>query len=216
VYRIITVLAITLGTLAVVSAIELPGSALPMLRRAGAEEAAAPSSDAKATALKAFQRGTAHYNHGEYDKAIEQFQSGYQAVPQAVFLYNIAQAHRAAGRADQALSYYRQYLQQSPDAKNRPEIEERIAALEKEVGPAPTLLVPSSVETAEPAPAGLLTPVEEQKQADKARSAKRKRTAGIVVGVIGGLLVVGAAVGLGLYFGLPRSPDVTVFQPVTP
>jgi tetratricopeptide (TPR) repeat protein len=209
VYRIIIVLAITLGALGV------PGSSTPTLRSASAEESA-PSGDAKAVALKAFQRGTSYYQREEYDKAIDQFESGYQAVPQGVFLYNIAQSHRMAGRADRALAYYRQYLQMSPDAKNRAEIEERIAALEKQVGPAPTLLVPSVVPgAAEPAPAGLFSPEEEQRKAAQAR-ARRRRNAGIAVGVIGGVLVVGAAVGLGLYFGLPKPPEVTVFTPVTP
>lgn len=183
---------------------------------ASAAEDSQPGSDAKTIALKAYQRGTAHYQQKEYDLAIEQFKAGYEAVPQAVFLYNIAQSHRYAGRPDQALSYYRQFLQLSPDAKNRAEIEERIAALEKQVGPTPTLIVPSVVPDSEPAPTGQLTPAEERRQAEQAQAKKRRRTAGIAIGVIGGLLVAGAAVGLGLYFGLQQPPQVTVFQPVTP
>lgn len=183
------------------------------LRTACAQEST-PSSDAKAIALKAFQRGTAHYQQQEYDKAIAEFESGYQAVPQGVFLYNIAQSHRLAGRADYALTYYRQYLQLSPEAKNRPEIEERIAALEKQLGPPPKLIVPSAWPVQEPPPEGMLTPAQEKKQADQAQAHKRRRNIGIALGVVGGLLVVGAAVGLGLYFGLPQPPQVTVFQPV--
>ena len=187
-----------------------PGA--PSSAAASAPESA-PSDGSKAVALKAYQRGTSYYKSEEYDKAIEQFESGYQAVPQAVFLYNIAQSHRMAGRPERALTFYQKYLQLSPDAKNRPEIEERIAALEKQIGP--TLIMPSVVPGSEPAPAGMLTPDQEQQDAKRAQS-KRRRTVGIVLGVIGGVLVVGAAVGLGLYFGLPRPPEVTVFQPVTP
>jgi len=212
VYRIIIVLAITLG-LGTLGVLENPSLTL---RSAGAEESSTPG-DAKAVALKAYQRGTAHYQHAEYDKAIEQFESGYQAVPQAVFLYNIAQSHRMAGRADRALGFYRYYLQMSPEAKNRAEIEDRITVLEKQVGPAPTLIVPSvGQDGAEPAPTGLLSPDDEKRLAALAKSKRRRRNAGIALGVIGGVLVVGAAVGLGLYFGLPKPPEVTVFQPVTP
>src|SRR4051812_30580858 len=141
---------------------------VPTLRSASAQEAA-PVGDAKAVALKAYQRGTAAYQRAEYDKAIEHFESGYQAVPQAVFLYNIAQSHRMAGRADRALSFYRQYLQLSPEAKNRAEIEGRIAALEKQVGPTPTLIVPSGAPSgSEPAPAGLSSPDDEKRSAAQA------------------------------------------------
>jgi len=217
VYRSVIVLVFTLGIFNLLGDLlgDLLGTGTPGLRSACAQESAS-SSDAKAVALKAFQRGTAHYQREEYDKAIEQFESGYQAVPQAVFLYNIAQSHRLAGRPDRALSFYRQYLQLSPDAKNRPEIEERIATLEKQIGPAPTLIVPSAVPAAEPAPEGMITPDQEKKQVEQAQAKKRRRNAGIAIGVVSGLLVVGAAVGLGLYFGLPQPPQVTVFQPVNP
>lgn len=178
--------------------------------------AAAASPDAKAVALKAYQRGTAHYQQKEYDLAIEQFEAGYQSVPQPVFLYNIAQSHRLAGRLERALMFYRQYLKLSPDAKNRAECEERIATLEKQIVPTPTLIVPSVVPDTEPAPEGQLTPEQERQRSAAERAKKRGRTAGIAVGVISGILVVGAAVGLGLYFGLPQPPAPTVFQPVTP
>lgn len=174
------------------------------------------SPDAKAVALKAYQRGTAHYQQKEYDLAIEQFEAGYQSVPQPVFLYNIAQSHRLAGRPERALTFYRQYLKLSPDAKNRAECEERIAALEKQIVPTPTLIVPSVVSDTEPAPEGQLTPAQERQQDEAARAKKRRRTAGIAIGVVSGILVVGAAVGLGLYFGLPQPQPPTVFQSVTP
>lgn len=220
-YRSVIVLVLALGIFGVFDGVfgdptSTPSGTFPFGLRSACAQESAPSTDAKAIALKAFQRGTAHYQQQEYDKAIEQFESGYAAVPQAVFLYNIAQSHRLAGRADRALSYYRQYLQLSPEAKNRPEIEERIAALEKQIGPAPTLIVPSAWSVSEPAPEGQLTLEQERRRAEQAQAQakKRRRNIGIAVGVVGGVLVVGAAVGLGLYFGLPQQPQVTVFEPV--
>lgn len=178
-----------------------------LVASAAAEETAA---EAKERALRAYKTGLDFYKHEEWDKAIEQFDAGYKASPQAVFLFNIAQAHNKAGRPDQALAYYRRYLNEAPNAPNRTDVEGRVAALEKQLGPGaalPQLVVPQDALTAdapEPAPAGLVV-------------VKSKRKAWpIVLGVIGGVLVVGAAVGLGVYFGTRETSQVTVFEPVMP
>ena len=201
--RIITVLLSLLGLLGVVGA-------LPQTASCAYAEEAQPSADAKAAALKAYQRGTSYYQREEYDKAIEHFTSGYQSVPQGVFLYNIAQSHRLASRPEKALEFYRLYLEKSPDAKNRPEIEERIATLEKQlgIGGFPKMIVPDVPDGPEPAPAELV-----KVNGDKRSGAK---TAGIVLGVIGGAAVIGTAIGLGIYFGTQNNTPVTVFQPVMP
>ncbi|MDW8282281.1 MAG: tetratricopeptide repeat protein [Myxococcales bacterium] len=212
---------------------------------------------AKAEALRAYQKGMAHYNLNEYDQAILQFEAGYRAVPQAAFLYNIAQAHRLANRPQKALEFYRKYLRQDPGAKNFREVQERIEALEKllaesarppEQTLAPTGMVstgtmpppneparpkppeptpgpakvsepaPAAVKVPQPAPALSLEP--EPPPAPLAVSApapqqRRSRVVPIVLGVVGGALVVGAAVGLGVYFGT-RPPDPAVWQAVMP
>ena len=123
---------------------------------------------------------------------------------------DIAQSHRLASRPEKALEFYRLYLEKSPDAKNRPEIEERIATLEKQlgIGGFPKMIVPDVPEGPEPAPADLV----------KLNGGKRSgaKTAGIVLGVIGGAAVIGTAIGLGIYFGTQNNTPVTVFQPVMP
>lgn len=190
---IIAVLLLALGTVAVA----WPG-------RAVAEEV---SAETKAQAGQAFARGMKQYQAKEYEKAIAEFESGYKLIPQPVFLYNIAQAHRLAGVPDKALAMYRRYLRESPSAPNRSEVEERISALEQQLGPAyySTLYVPPGSETmAEPAPAPLT------------REKGNKRPVWpIVLGVVGGAVVVGVAVGLGVYFGT-RGAQANIFEPVTP
>src|SRR5262249_4055916 len=147
----------------------------------------------------------AHYNLNEYDEAIAQFEAGYRAVPQAVFLYNIAQAHRAAERPQRALEFYRKYLRQDPGAKNIREVQDLITGLEKvgaEAGKPPVETVAPAPEpapvtpTPEPPPAPLVpVPAPVVVRAP----APRRKAWPIALGVVGGVIVAGAAVGLGVY-----------------
>lgn len=205
---LVLALSLTLSLAACVADLRALFGAGEPVASAAAEETAA---EAKERALRAYKTGLDFYKREEWDKAIEQFDAGYKASPQAVFLFNIAQAHNKAGRPDQALAYYRRYLNEAPNAPNRTDVEGRVAALEKQLGPAaslPQLVVPQDALTAdapEPAPAGLVA----------AKSGKRKAWP-IVLGVLGGVVVVGAAVGLGVYFGTRETSQVTVFEPVMP
>ena len=79
-----------------------------------------------------YEEGTKLYNLGEFKGAAEAYRAAYMAKSDPVILYNIGQAYRFAGDAVQALFFYRSYLRNSPTAPNRREVEERIAALEKQ------------------------------------------------------------------------------------
>jgi tetratricopeptide (TPR) repeat protein len=84
-----------------------------------------------ASAREHYQKGTTFYDLGRYDDAIKEFEAAYQIKNDPALLYNLAQSHRLAGNAEQALHFYRTYLRRVPNAKNRTEIEGRIAALEQ-------------------------------------------------------------------------------------
>src|SRR3954468_19174813 len=84
-------------------------------------------------AKELFQEGTTYFDLGQFDKAIETWQLGYRAKPDPSFLYNIAQAYRLAGDAPKAIFFYKGFLRNSPKAHNRAEIEQRIAALQKQI-----------------------------------------------------------------------------------
>lgn len=179
-------------------------------QQAWAEEV---SAETKAQAGQAFGRGMKRYQAKEYADAIAEWEGGYRLIPQPVFLYNIAQAHRLAGDAPKALSMYRRYLRESPTAPNRGEVEERIKALEEQLGPAysSTLYVqPGSESMAEPPPAALSG---DSKSGDS--KSRNKKILPIVLGVVGGAIVVGVGVGLGVYFGT-RGAQGNIFEPVTP
>lgn len=86
-----------------------------------------------ARAKKLFDEGLAYFNLGKYDKAVAAWEEGYREKPDPQFLYNIGQAHRLAGDEGKAVFFYRNYLRESPNAKNRPEVERKIATLEQQM-----------------------------------------------------------------------------------
>src|SRR6187551_1372883 len=83
-------------------------------------------------ARQLFQQGSKYYDVGQFDKAIEAWQQGYDQKPDPGFLYNIAQAHRQKQDAAKAIFFYKGYLRNSPKAHNRVEVEQKIAALQKQ------------------------------------------------------------------------------------
>jgi tetratricopeptide (TPR) repeat protein len=156
---------------------------------------AAPDNTNTLQAREHYQSGLAHFNLQEYKEAIPEFEAAYRLVPDGVFLYNLAQAHRLADNPERALYFYRAYLRSEPGAANRQEVEGRIATLEKLISekrkvqtPPDQALAPNEQGTAAVAGA----PVE------KAASAKtpvyKKWWLWTVVGVV----AVGGAVGLGV------------------
>ena len=99
--------------------------------------AAAPAQAQDAEkARQLFQQGSKYYDLGQFDKAIEAWQQGYDQKPDPGFLYNIAQAYRQKQDAAKAIFFYKGYLRNSPKAHNRAEVEQKIAALQKQSTPA--------------------------------------------------------------------------------
>lgn len=105
---------------------------------------ASASSKEKAEAKAHYDQGTVHFNLDEWPQAIDQFKAAYRVFPDATFLYNIAQCHRKMGNTADALSFYKKYLRERPEAPNRAEVEKRIEELEasKAAQPAPTVVSP--------------------------------------------------------------------------
>ena len=91
---------------------------------------AALLSQAEGDAKQLTEQGLAHYNVGEYDKAIDEFKRAYLISKTPSLLFNIAQAQRLKGDCKEALQSYTAYLRADPSA-NRAKIEARIAEMEK-------------------------------------------------------------------------------------
>jgi tetratricopeptide (TPR) repeat protein len=96
-----------------------------------------PEPDAK----QLTEQGLAHYNVGEYDKAIDEFKRAYLLSKTPVLLFNIAQAQRLKGDCKEALQSYKAYLRADPSAQ-RAKIDARIAEMEKCVKEKPEVAPP--------------------------------------------------------------------------
>jgi tetratricopeptide (TPR) repeat protein len=112
---------------------------------------APPSSRADPQKARAsFDRGTALYAVEHWDEAIREFEAGFIEEPLPSFLYNIAQAHKHAGRPAKAVAYYQKYLDLLPNAPDRAQVEQEIA----ELGAAPPVApAPAAAAVVPPAPA---------------------------------------------------------------
>src|SRR6478736_7599423 len=78
-----------------------------------------------------YQQATRAYDLGKYQEAVEQYQKVYEIDGDPVMLYNIAQAYRLNDQPQEAIHFYRRYLQRAPEARNRDDVERKIAAQEK-------------------------------------------------------------------------------------
>jgi len=89
-----------------------------------------PSPETVATAKDHFNQGTRHYELGHYQEALGEFEVAYMAVPDPVFLFNIAQCHRKMGHDKEAVGFYKSYLRAAPNAPNRADVQKRIREME--------------------------------------------------------------------------------------
>lgn len=80
-----------------------------------------------------FEEGTKAFNLGEFARAIDEYKQAYNAKPDPVFLYNIAQSYRLMGNLPQAVFFYRSFLRNMPNAPNRRQIADRVEQLEAQI-----------------------------------------------------------------------------------
>ncbi len=160
----------------------------------------------RAAARAHFRRGEEFYAREEWQPAFDAYQEAHRAAPLPGFLFNMGQCKRRLGAADEALGYFRSYLEELPDAPNRADAEALIAELEAEVGSAQTEEPPAPPPTEEAAPGQ----EEAQPPADSGTSMEASISSddsGPGLGAIGlptWLLAGGGVVllGLGGYFAL--------------
>jgi hypothetical protein len=100
-----------------------------------AAQAASPGADEalSAEAKRHYEEGTKAFNLAEFPRAVAEFKAAYNAKPDPLLLYNIAQAFRLGADEAQALLFYKSFLRNMPDAPNRKEVEAKIRTLEKVV-----------------------------------------------------------------------------------
>ena len=74
--------------------------------------------------------GLAAQSSGDYDTAIEFYSKAYQLVRHPLLIFNMAQAHRLAGRIDVALRLYARYLQEDPNGAQAKNVHDIVAEIE--------------------------------------------------------------------------------------
>lgn len=80
-----------------------------------------------------FEAATAEFNLGHYEKAASMYEDIYKLTLDPVLLYNIAQARRLGGDFEKAVFFYKGYLRAQPQARNRGEVQKRIAELDQAI-----------------------------------------------------------------------------------
>jgi hypothetical protein len=78
-----------------------------------------------------YQQATRSYDLGKYQEAVDEYQKVYEIDGDPVMLYNIAQAYRLNDQPQESIHFYRRYLQRSPEARNKEDVERKITAMEK-------------------------------------------------------------------------------------
>jgi hypothetical protein len=88
--------------------------------------------DDKVEAARLFELGKRHYNLNEHDEAIAQFKAAYKRFPDAVYLFNIAQAYRLKGTdwCGLAAQFYGTYQREEQDKKLRDSVKKRREEME--------------------------------------------------------------------------------------
>jgi tetratricopeptide (TPR) repeat protein len=107
-----------------------------------------------------YEKAQRAYDIQKFAEAVDEYQKAYEIGGDPGMLFNIAQAHRLNDKPTEAIYFYRRYLERSPNAVNRDDVESKIVALEKleeerrRVASAapPALPPPAPVVVAPPAP----------------------------------------------------------------
>lgn len=170
-----------------------------------------PGAEAKAHARELYLAAEKLFAGGHYDDAIELYARANAAAAAPVFLFDIAQCHRLAGRAAAALHYYRAYLAADPTAPNRADVEVFIRELER--GSAVAAGTPGAAGPRGPATvggtgaSGALSATAPPAAGAPGHTAKSRRGLLFGVGIGAGAVVVAAAVVVGVLVAAGSAAD---------
>ncbi len=175
---------------------------------ARADGPAPASADPTAQARTLFESGRRHFDLTEYDAALEDFKAGYRLKDDPVFLYNIGLCHRLLNHKPEALRFFKSYLERSPEAPNRPQVEHNIDALNEEIASETQARAAAQSEkmVSGPPPDAVGSPAQTPEliaTTEAAPPAHKRRW--WIWATVGGVVVVGLAVGLGVGLGTPSS-----------
>ncbi|HUT99998.1 MAG TPA: tetratricopeptide repeat protein [Myxococcota bacterium] len=79
----------------------------------------AQAGDKKAEARMHFKQAQLAYKLGKFDDALGEYTKAYKLLPLPAFLFNIGQCQRQLKNYGRAIFFFKGYLREKPDAKNR-------------------------------------------------------------------------------------------------
>ena len=194
--------------------------------------ALARDDEATTRAKVLFADGTTQYNLARFEEALGKFQDAYLAKAEPGLLINIGQCYRMLGNHKQAVYSYRRFLDGAPpDHPMRTAITELVASEEEVIKKGnEAALPPIAVKHAEPVAPTIIAPAP---VAPSAIPTVKKEVASHVAlkasstpvykkwwlwAVVGGVVAVGAGVGIGVAYSIPSNaatpPNATSSLPV--
>jgi tetratricopeptide (TPR) repeat protein len=202
--------------------------ATPALAQSAASASAQAPQANDEVARGLFQAGKSAYQAGSYRDALSFFEQAYQRSGRAALLYNIGQAADRLRQDDKAIESFTKYLEQTPDAPNRAEVEQRVQALrearqarqdqEAKVDTAPALvpaIAPTPEQTAQQAPVAsthnnaTIARSEPDKEAPASEPVTKKWWFWTAVGAV---VVGGTATALALALGGEKTVQQSPYQ----
>jgi len=158
--------------------------------------------DPRAESKAHYEKGSVLFDLQRYEEAAVEYEAAYEAKPDAAFLFNAAQAYRLAKKPERAIRAYTSYLRRMPQAKNRAEIDGRIAEMkaleEQQRAEAEAAAAAAAAAKVEPAlaPVVVVAPPPPSTPATVPPRVRTLKWAGLGIG-IGGLAL--GLVGAGVY-----------------
>lgn len=92
-------------------------------------QAAAPTAEQRVRAREAYTRGQQLFDAGQFEQAQASFEEAYAQVPNPVVLLGVASAQERRGLRAESRATLERYLREAPNARDREQIEARIATL---------------------------------------------------------------------------------------
>jgi tetratricopeptide (TPR) repeat protein len=170
----------------------------------------------RALARQAYSEGTKFYDLNQFAEALEAFKRAYWNYEEPVFLFNIAQCHRALGHKSDALGFYRSYLRKAPDAPNRDDVQRIITDLEgaiaRDKSAAASRAAAESAAATKASASATAHPALVATPPAKTEKPKPKRAWvwGVVAGAVAVAVGVGVGVGVGTQSHAPKASDGAV------
>ena len=105
------------------------GSAAAQVPAGNQDNQANPDTERALRFRQLIEQATQDFKAGSYDQAIEKYYSAYKLRRRPPLLFNIAQVYRKAGRIQDALKFYEDFLREDPESELGPEVRSYVKAL---------------------------------------------------------------------------------------